>query len=105
VLARCADLGPGALEVLRLAAVLGHQVSAAELGWCLAEPDGSDDHPGSDRASTGDSPDTGAAQGPDLTADHARRGGLAGQGVHVIHPQLKPKTHLILSWEQVARKK
>jgi len=78
VLARCADLGPGALEVLRLAAVLGHQVSAAELGWCLAEPDGSDDHPGSDPASTGDSPDTGAAQGPDLTADHARRGGLAG---------------------------
>ena len=30
---------PGSLEVLRLAAVLGQQVSAAELGWCLRRTD------------------------------------------------------------------
>ena len=38
VAARCADLSAESLLVLRLAAVLGQQVSAAELGWCLAEP-------------------------------------------------------------------
>lgn len=84
VLARCADLGPGALEVLRVAAVLGHQVSAAELGWCVGEPDGSEDPARSDRASVGWVPDTGAAQGPDLTADRARPGRRAGVGSRAL---------------------
>ncbi|MGV1009856.1 MAG: ATP-binding protein [Dermatophilaceae bacterium] len=84
LLARCADLGPGALEVLRLAAVLGHQMSAAELGWCLAEPDGSDDRPGSDRASEGWVPDTGAPHGSNLTADRAHPGHRAGVGSRAL---------------------
>jgi DNA-binding CsgD family transcriptional regulator len=85
VLARCADLGPGSLEVLRLAAVLGHQVSAVELGWCLAEPDQSDDIPGAaDATSVGGGVDASAAQAPDLTADRARGGGLAGVGSRAL---------------------
>jgi DNA-binding CsgD family transcriptional regulator len=45
VLASCAGLSATSLEVLRLSAVLGQQVSATELGWCLAESGATDDRP------------------------------------------------------------
>ena len=53
VMARCAGIGPGSLQVLRLAAVLGQQVSATELSWCLAETPDADHGAGSPLAQVG----------------------------------------------------